>query len=64
MEEDIESLCSMFWLYTEITPRFKEIVKRYVYRKAVNNMFRHRTETRLGVVTWSINKAPAVQQVS
>jgi len=64
IEEAVESLCSMFWLYTEITPRIKDIVTRYVYRKAVNNMFCRRTDARLGVVTWGINKANAVQQVS
>ncbi len=55
VEEAVESLCGMFWLYTEITPRIKEIVTRYVRERAGDNVFHRKTEARLGVVTWTVD---------
>lgn len=56
LEDAVESLCNMFWLYTEITPPIKDTVKRYVYGKAENNLFNRKTEARLGIVTWNVDR--------
>lgn len=52
IEEAVESLCRYFWLYSEITPKIKDIVHDYVSSKAVNGLFSRKTEAKLGVVTW------------
>lgn len=54
LDEAIESLCRMFWLYTEINTEIETIIAQYVKEKAVNNIFVRKTETKLGIVTWQI----------
>jgi len=51
-KEAVESLCHMFWLYTDITPRVKKIIEKYVDEKTRNGLFVRKTVARIGVVTW------------
>jgi SAM-dependent methyltransferase len=52
VDKAIDSICNYFWLYTEITPSIKNIITRYVLRRAIKGEFTRETKARLGIVTW------------
>lgn len=55
VEEAIESLARLFWLYTDISPEIKDIIARYVGEHAEDGIFTRKTEAQLGVTTWKVN---------
>ncbi len=56
VEEAVDSLARLFWLYIDISPEIKDIISRYVKENAIDGVFKRKTEACLGVVTWKTFK--------
>ncbi|MCO5385274.1 class I SAM-dependent methyltransferase [Desulfosporosinus sp.] len=56
VEEAIENLCNYYWLFSDITKEIRNKISAYVLEKADNGIFRQKSKSRLGILTWSVLK--------
>jgi 16S rRNA G527 N7-methylase RsmG len=61
-EEAIESLYNVFWLYTDITPRVKNVIEKYVNEKAQDGFLTRSTHARIGIITWKTGEDQTARQ--
>ncbi|MGM0653466.1 MAG: class I SAM-dependent methyltransferase [Bacillota bacterium] len=57
VDEAVESLSQMFWLYIDINTKVENTITQYVKENAVNGTFMRKTEATLGIVTWKTSGA-------
>lgn len=56
IEQAVERLSRYFWLYMDINPEVKDIIRRYVQERDTDGIFRQTTRACLGVITWRVDK--------
>ncbi len=55
VDEATDKLCRFFAMYTELTPKIKDIVAGYVFRHQDKGVFREEWHVLLGMILWDVN---------
>jgi predicted RNA methylase len=56
IDEAVVSLCNYFGRFTDITPKIKGIIIRYAQKHAHDGILHQVTRSRLGVMTWQVDR--------
>jgi hypothetical protein len=54
-DEATDELCRFFAMYTEVTPRIKDIIAGYVCQHQDEGVFRDEWHVLLGMILWDVN---------